>query len=125
MGLDVIGYILLLLISACFAAYTKNMQGTTLSLGNQLAPDNPMLPTGLQDSITPPWQTRNNMLMFGLIVVILVYGFAILPWYLALVGFGLFFFLLVPLCSVLLMPPVGSPHYLNLIRQSLKKRLDE
>lgn len=120
-----LAYIGLLFISACFSAYTKNMQLTTLALGKQLAPDNPLLPTGLQDAITPPWQTRNNVVMFVLWGGVLVYGLAIFEWYWALVGFALFLFVLVPLCSVLLMPRPGSSHYVNLIWRSLGKRLEE
>lgn len=125
MALGSLGYLCVLVGSACFSAYTKNMQQTTLALGKQLASDNPLLPAGLQDAITPPWQTRNNIAMFALWAGVLVYGFVIFEWYWALLGFALLIFLLMPLCSLLLMPRPCSSHYVNLIRRSLEKRLED
>jgi hypothetical protein len=38
---------------------------------------------GFQDAITPPWQTTFTFLHWGLCIVTYVWGFFILPWYVA------------------------------------------
>jgi hypothetical protein len=39
---------------------------------------------GFQDAITPPWHTRVTFLHWGLCLATYVWGFFILPWYVAL-----------------------------------------
>lgn len=63
--------------------------------------------------------------MFALWTGVLVYGFVAFEWHWALAGFALLIFLLVPLCSLLLMPRPCSTYYVNLIRRSLKKKLED
>lgn len=64
-------------------------------------------------------------MMFILLPVVFLMGFVLLKWYWALLWFGLFFYLLTPLCSALFVPRAGSGHYVSQIRRSLVKRLDE
>ncbi len=125
MGIGFLGYVFFMLFSACWIAYTLNMQKTTLALGKQLVPDNPLLPRGFQDAITPPSQDRNNSVMFVLLPAVLVYGFILFKRYWAVIGFAMCFYVLTPLCSVLFMPRPCSPHYVNIIRRSLQRKLDD
>lgn len=125
MQMGFLTYLLFTIVAAIFTAYTLNMQKTTLAIGKRLAPDNPLLPTGFQDAITPQSQDRNNTTMFILLPVVLLWGFVLFKWYWVLLWFGLFFYVLTPLCSALFVPRAGSAHYVNQIRRSLVKRLNE
>ena len=118
----IVGYLSFLLVSALFSAYTLNLQKTTLAIGKRLSPNNESLPRGFQDAITPPWQTRNNVLMFVSWLLAFFGGFFLWDWYWALCGFVIFAVGLIPVCSTL-MPRPCSPHYISLIKGSLQQRL--
>jgi small-conductance mechanosensitive channel len=109
-------------IIAVFTAYTFNLQRTTLAIGRKLAPQNPLLPTGMQDAITPPWQTRNNILMFAGWAAYAVLCFTMLAWYIAL-GLLLGTFCMgVSVVSLYLVPRPMSKKFVNKIRQSMEAR---
>lgn len=61
--------------SARLSAYTRAFQGATMGWGKALAPDNPLLPLGMQDSITPKAQERRIVLSIFLFVALSLIGF--------------------------------------------------
>lgn len=81
-----IPYWVFILCSAIFAAYTMAYQKATLFWGKKIAADNELLPAGLQDAITPKWQTIRNLVLFILFLVSSVAGIIIIRWYMGLVG---------------------------------------
>ena len=110
----------LVLSSGILWAYTSNFQRTTLYLGKKLAQDNPHLPTGMQDAITPEAQNWRNIISFLLLAGIFVYGIVFYRWYWS---FG--FILLIPAVSgitKMLIPKAGSDYYKQKIKQDLLKR---
>lgn len=110
-------------VTVPFCAYTLNVQRTTLELGKRLAPDNPHLPSGLQDAITPSWQTRNNLIMYGLWILAAIQAFVSLPWYGALLLVPICFFMGVPLVSRLAVPAPMSAALVNKIRKDCEHRV--
>lgn len=112
--------ILLIILTGILGAYTQNFQKTTLALGKKLAPDNPSLPTGFQDAITPKAQTLRNIVFFILILGILVYGLVFYKWYLA-IAFTISAFLLTVILMIVL-PRPESDFYIRKIKQDLLKR---
>ena len=106
-----------------FTAYTRNVQEITLELGRSLS--NTGSQTGIQDAITPRWQTRNNILMFIVWALLpLVFVFTD-PWFngiivaVATIGGGILLSRL-----SLLLPSVRSRHIAE-IRSSCEQRLEE
>jgi hypothetical protein len=68
-------------------AYAGRMQCVTLWAGRAItrADMEAMLPTGAQDAITPPWQTRLNLVwMIGFLVFLIVGLLQV--WYLGILG---------------------------------------
>ena len=117
----VIGLIVLICITALFGAYTINFQRTTLSVGKKLTPDNVLLPTGMQDAITPSGQTTRNLVLPLLILVIFIYSLIFFRWYLAFVFAILTFFVITPIFKAF-MPKPESNFYLRKIRRNLGRR---
>lgn len=71
---------------AVFFAYTMKFQQATIYWGKKIAPDNKLLPTGLQDAITPKSQTYRNLLCPFLFIIAAVAGFIVYRWYMAILG---------------------------------------
>ncbi len=114
-------YIALASVAGALAAYTFSFQAATLYWGKRLAPDNDLLPTGLQDAITPPAQTRCNLLSMVLLAITLIAGFFVFRWYWALVAFFVIY-----LGSALLkalLPKPDSDFFRERIESSLRSRL--
>ena len=101
-----------IVIVVFFSAFTKNVQETTLYIGKTLfeADDDT---TGVQDAITPSWQTRNNIIMFVLLAIYLGISVYIFKWYIGLLIFILTFFVAIPLVSKFFMFPVNSVFIVN------------
>ena len=112
-------------IVALFSAYTKNMQQTMLRLGRMLFDNGNPPGTGVQDALTPNWQTRNNIIMIVGLGVFAIVCFYFLVWYFAIALFLLTFFVLIPVVSVLLMPRPLSWHYIRKIQADLQRRQKE
>ncbi len=109
---------------AVFSAYTKNMQSTTLNVGRKLLPDVPLLPTGLQDAISPPAQTRNNFLIIAGWVAYGALCFWGLSFYIAiLVLLGTFFIGVTAASHLGLVPKPMSKRFVAKIRQNMEFRL--
>jgi len=106
-----------------FSAYTRNMQETTLAIGKKLAAENPLLPTGMQDAITPPWQTRNNILVMVGWGVYAIVCFVTLTWYVAILVLLLSFTVALSIATILLVPRPMSPNLVAKIRQNMEIRL--
>ncbi len=114
--------IVLILAAGLLGAYTSRFQQTTYALGKKLTEDNPLLPTGLQDAITPKIQTVRNIIYPSLILVIFAYGIIFYKWYWGL-GFAvLTFFVVIPILK-LIFPRAGSDFYKEKIKGDLLKRL--
>jgi len=112
---------LLILVVGLLGAYTMNFQKTTLALGKKLASDNPLLPTGFQDAITPKMQTARNIIYPILILAVFVYGIIFFKWYWG-IGFAvLTFFIVIPILKLIL-PRAGSDFYKEKIKKALLKR---
>jgi hypothetical protein len=114
--------IVLILASGLLGAYTMNFQQTTLTLGKRLLSDNPFLPTGFQDSITPKVQTARNIIWPILIGVVFVYGLIFYKWYWG-IGFAVLTFIIVIPILKLILPRSGSDFYKERIKRDLLKRL--
>lgn len=103
-----------------FSAYTINMQRTTRELGRKLV--NADSGAGIQDAITPKWQTQNNIIMFALLGLYAFVCFYIFTWYFAIAAWLATFFLAIPLASRVLMPRPMSRHFLDKVQKDLKRR---
>lgn len=114
--------LLWLIIVVLFSAYTKNMQETTSRLGRTLFGTEEGSGTGVQDAITPKWQTRNNIIMIVGLGLYALVCFWVLVWYLAIVLWLVTFLLLIPLVARLFMPRPMSPHYVERIVKGLEGR---
>jgi hypothetical protein len=77
-------------------AYSGQLLATTLWAGRAIAPpgSEAMMPTGFQDAITPPWQTRLTLVWIVGYVALLIVGslqlwyFGVVAVVVALVAFG-------------------------------------
>lgn len=116
MALTILGAVLL----GALNAYSARIQATTLWAGRAIVPASyeTISPTGVQDAITPPWQTRLQLVwMIGLAVVVIVgslqvWYFGILALAVALLASGIARALL----------PKRVAWYLHLIVNSLANR---
>lgn len=117
---DFIAWFVLIVL---FSAYTRNMQTTTMNVGKSLF--NSEEGPGVQDAITPRWQTRNNILMFIGFAIYLVVCFYVFDWYWSLAVFFATFFIAIPLASRLIVPRPMSNHFLKKIETDLLKRRKE
>jgi len=79
-------YWIFVILAALVIGYTMAFQRATLLWGKLLAPCNLLLPRGMQDAITPQIQTLRNILMPVLLLVALVTGVILLPWYIGVLG---------------------------------------
>lgn len=113
--------IILILFVSALCAYTSNFQSATLIIGKKLSPDNPLLPTGFQDAITPKAQTLRNISIPILFILLFIISLSFVKWYVAVINI-LITLLLIPFMK-LFMPKVTSSHYLNVMRKHLRKRL--
>jgi len=104
-----------------FSAFTKNVQETTNFLGKKLF-GNETCTAGVQDAITPSWQTRNNIIMFVFLVVFLGVSMYVFKWYVGTLIFIATFFLAIPLVSRVLMFPANSIFIVNKIKNNLINR---
>lgn len=110
------------LIVMFLGGYTKNVQATTLELGKKISIDDPNLPTGLQDAITPSWQTRNNIIFFIVVALFGVQCFVALPWYYAVGTFLVVLLFGVPLISLTVVPKPMSKSIIQKITANLQER---
>ncbi|OOY36777.1 hypothetical protein BOV89_10635 [Solemya velum gill symbiont] len=89
-----------------FAAFTSNVQDTTLRIGMSLGDElvsSGVSKTGLQDAITPSWQNRNNLISIGLIVFYFGFSLFVFKWYVGIAVFVGTIFVAIPIASKLLM----------------------
>jgi hypothetical protein len=96
------------------------MQETTLELGRTLF--NTGYGTGVQDAITPKWQTRNNLIMFAGIVIYLIICIEQFVWYIGGLLFLVTFFIGIPVAARFFVPRPMSRHYIKRIHKDLKRR---
>lgn len=96
-------------------------QKSTLFWGKKIAPDNEYLPTGLQDAITPRWQTLRNLLMPILILGSSVAGIFLIKWYMGVIG-PIVLFIIANFLSVTL-PKCDSRFFKDRIIRDLNRRL--
>lgn len=113
--------IVLVLGTGLLIAYTLKFQRATLAFGKKLAPENQLLPTGLQDAITPKAQTMRQILSGISILIVLIYGVIFYVWYLGIVFALATVFAVYPILSQFL-PKVDSDFYKQKIREDLVKR---
>jgi len=116
-------YWVFILCSAIFTAYTMVFQRATLFWGKKIAPDNKYLPAGLQDAITPKWQTIRNVVVPFLFIGSAVGGIILFRWYMALVG-PLVLVLISTTISGGMLPKPDSMFFKDRILKSLNRRLD-
>ena len=111
-----------LVIVVLFSAYTKNMQETTLRMGRMLFQTEELRGTGVQDAITPKWQTRNIIIMYVALIVYAGVCVYVLVWYLGILLFLFTFFILIPVVAKTLMPRPLSYHFIDKIQKDLERR---
>ena len=110
-----------LILVVFFSAFTKNVQETTLQIGKNLfgAKRNS---TGVQDAITPTWQTRNNVITIVLLVVYFGMAMFVFKWYIGVAIFLFTFFVAIPLTSKFLIFRPSSAFIVKKIKNNLLKR---
>ena len=111
--------VLLIIFTSLLGAYTLNFQKATLAWGREISKSG-LLPSGLQDAITPKSQTLRNIILFLLIAAVIVCGFVLYPWYFAILCIVSTFILTGILMAVL--PKANSDYFYRKIRQDLLKR---
>ena len=106
--------------AAVLTAYTVNCQDTTLALGKKYTPIRPLIGQG---AFTPKSQSLRNVTVVVLLVTVLLLGFMVYEWYIAVILLGITFLA----ASVLkrLFPKPGSEHYIEMIRSHLKVSYEE
>ena len=116
-------YMILIIATTVLFTYTRLFQGTTLFVGRQLVSNNPLLPQGLQDVITPKMQTVRNYSMYVSMLLIVAYGWYFYKWY---IGIGCLIIMMM-LSSVieLFMPKEGSIYCLRIIKKGLLSKSDK
>lgn len=114
-------YLSLVFATAFLIAYTMKWQGATLYWGKALAADNPMLPSGMQDAITPPIQSARNILTFVAPLALLIGGFFLFRWYLA-IGIVVLMWFASGFIGFAL-PKRHSRFFRDRIRKSMQRRL--
>ena len=113
-------YIAMIVAFANLLGYTMRFQGATLYWGKALAPDNPLLPRGMQDAITPRSQTVRNIILMPSGIVLAVAGFFWFQWYIVL---GAIFVALIGSGFVsVLLPRPESGHFWNVLLGNLHTR---
>jgi hypothetical protein len=115
-----IAYALLIIVAIVLNAYTMRFQGATLFWGKAIAPHNPLLPRGMQDAITPSWQTARNLLNWPLLFVVFVGGAWLHAWYVGLGAVAAAWFGSA-LVAVLLLPGYSSPFWFKRILRTLRQ----
>ena len=77
----------LVVVTGSIMAFAGRVQATTLWAGRAIAPADAeeLMPTGVQDAITPRWQTWVNYAYMGGMLAILIVGSA-QRWYLGIVA---------------------------------------
>jgi len=110
-----------LVLVVFFIAFTKNVQITTLDIGKRLYGAEPNS-TGIQDAITPTWQTRNNIISFVLLFAFIGTSLYVFKWYAGLGIFLMTLFVVIPLVSNYLMYPPSSVFIVKKIRNNLVKK---
>lgn len=106
-----------------FGAYTRNVQLTTLGLGKAIGAAESS--TGLQDAITPRWQTRNNIIVLVLLALFAIQAFVALPWYFAIAAILAAFFIGIPVVARTLMPRPMSKSLMGKLKEDLAERKAE
>ena len=114
-------YATMALAVSVLTAYTMRFQGATIAWGKALASNNPLLPRGMQDAITPSSQTVRNLLMFAGWLSVPVVGLACFRWYV-----GVAALLAVWVCSAVIsvcfLPRPDSRFFKNRILHGLRAR---
>ena len=103
---------------ACCLGYILQFSSATLSMGRELADTDSG--TGFQDAITPPWETKFALLVFGGSIVVVGIMWWHLGWLSAIGGaavivFGAF-------VAKLILAKTTENHYKMLILQSMCSR---
>ena len=105
-------------VAAVSLAYNARFSGATLSFGRALSDTSSG--TGYQDAVTPPWQTKFVLIVYGLVLAVLA-----LSWY----GFGvgraiatLLVLILGSFVAYFLVPKQDSNHFRRLIIVSMSRR---
>jgi hypothetical protein len=101
-------------------AYSGNILSTTLWAGRAIAPPDTeaLMPTGLQDAITPPWQTRLTLVWIIGYAALLIVG-SLQFWYFGVLAVGLALFVSAVARALL---PRRVDWYLRLLMNSLANR---
>ena len=104
-------------------AYTSAYQDTALSLGKQLVKEDPLLPTGLQDAITPASQNLRNVAFIISLMALLIYGLIVYKWYIAILLPISTLMVIMPFLKVIFIPRPNTTFYKNRIKFDLEKRM--
>lgn len=106
-------------------AYTRNVQLTALTLGRAIGAAGPQSAAGLQDAITPKWQTRNNIIVFVLLALFAIQAFVVLPWFFAVVSILAVYFVGIPVVARTLVPRPMSKLLIEKLKADLADRKAE
>jgi hypothetical protein len=121
-GLSVIMTIILMgaVLVGAIHAYSGRLQATTLWAGRAIAPlgSEQMMPTGLQDALTPPWQTRLQLVWLIGYPALLIVG-TLQAWYFGIVALVLAFLVSGVVGAFL---PCNAAWYLRVLANNLANR---
>lgn len=111
-------------LTAVLGSYAMQFYAATLYWGKRLEPDNPFLPRGMQNAITPPSQTNRLIIVFSLFIVTAILGYVHSGWLTLFMSvFGCFFSM--SMIGTLFMPKADSVYFRDRIRKDLERRLHE
>jgi hypothetical protein len=112
-------YLMWVVIIGLFSAFTENVQRATLEIGRKISTTDSL--TGLQDAITPKWQTRNNIINLFAQIYLLALSIYLFKWYVGIIVFLLIYFIATPLIRKFLMFSPQSEFILKKIISNLEK----
>ncbi len=113
-------YLLLLLATAWFTAYTRHLALTAQVIEEKLAPT---LPEETTLQVPVPLYARKGIAENLALLLAIGFGVINLDWPWVLGGFAAFLFIFLPLCVAYLAPRPGAWHYYRYLRAQLEEKL--
>jgi nucleoside permease NupC len=108
------------LLLAIWSAYTFAFQATTLAIGRLLVGSTEG--TGVQDAITPSSQTKRNLFMFFLVLILFVITTYVYKWYYGILATVISLSIGTAISRVLRLP--GSQQIVGAVIRDMVRRYD-
>jgi len=112
-------YIFALLLAGLAFGYKLRFTEATLTMGRALSGNGSK--TGLQNAITPPFSSYLGFAAYGLVVVVIGFGFYQYGFWIGLLS-AFVFYVIVALNQVFLFPRSDSQHFRTIILSSMIRR---